>query len=246
MKSSKINWTNRREIKKGEASFSIDTQSNKTPSFNANFAFAVDAFPPEARVFVEAFYKETRQTFNWGEISNLVPPNNRNIGEIGSVESVKFRVLVIDQEIKGLLLGEGDNFVASTGNQEGENRSSIISLKTGTDLGQLAWKLEIDADNLPKLLINKDIPEASHKLKNDPIFRALIYPAVMREILTFYIWDEIQDGEYAEKWIQFAGNFTENDVHACRDQHEKLYWIEEAVSEFAERRKYTDGLIAEL
>ena len=83
-------------------------------------------------------------------------------------------------------------------------------------------------------------------MKHDPIFRALIYPAVMREILTFYIWDEIQDGEYAEKWIQFAGNFTENDVNDCRDQHEKLSWIEEVVSEFAERRKYTDGLIAEL
>ncbi|MDA7615169.1 hypothetical protein N8574_01865 [Akkermansiaceae bacterium] len=246
MKSKKLNWTNRKKINKGEVSFSIDTESNKIPSFNANFAFAADAYPPEAKVKVKAYYKETSQTFNWGEVSNLVPPSNRSLDEIGSIESLKFQVLVIDPKSKGLLLGLGDNFVPSESNQEAVNKSSIISLKAGTNLGQLAWKLEIDADNLPKLLINKNIPEASHKLKYDPLFRALIYPAVMREILTFYIWDEIQDGEYAEKWIQFAGNFTESDVNDCQDSYEKLDWIEEVVSEFSERKKYTNGLIAEL
>ena len=235
-----LNYTNRSKIEKQEVLFSFTEDQGKIPEFNVLFNFDTDAYPPDASVYVEAYHKETRQRFDFGKVSRIVPPEDRKLTELDLSGSIQFRVLIVDESGKhGLLLASGTKFNANSDDNE-INRSSILTVKS-KPIGQIPWRVQIENGEPPILFLNSSIPNSIEKMRNDQVFQALILPAAFREILTFYLWNEDEHSDEAKKWSAFANAFAEPKP-TTQDPSELLAWVDEVVSEFARRFDLSDRL----
>lgn len=237
-----LNYTDRRKIEKHEVLFSFTEDGGDIPEFNALFKFDLEAYPEDASLYVEAHHKETRQRFDFGKVSRITPPKNRKLDELDLSGSIQFNVLIVDESGKhGLLLASGTGFKADPDDGEENNRSNILTVKS-TWLGQLPWRVEIDSGELPKLYLNNSIPNAIKKMRNDAVFQSLILPAALKEILTFYLWNEDWESEAVKQWLAFADDFAESRPES-KDPSELLDWVEEVVSEFAKSFNFSDRLV---
>ncbi len=236
-----LNYTNRRRIEKHEVLFSFTEDGGNIPEFEALFEFNSE-YPKDASLYVEAYYRETRQRFDFGKVSKITPPKNCKLDELDLSGSIQFDVLIVDKSRKhGLVLARGTRFKADSDDGEENNRSSILPVKKA-QLGQLPWKVEIESGELTKLCLNDSIPNAIEKINNDAVFQSLILPAALKEILTFYLWNEDQDSEEAKRWFAFADDFAESRPKS-EDPSELLEWVEEVVEEFAKHHNLGDLLV---
>ncbi len=241
-----LNYTGRARIEKKQAIFSFKDGASEIPEFNVAFNFEENQFPDNASVYVEAHYKETRQRFNFGCIGDISPPTDRRLDKIDLSGPTLFKVLVVDESGRhGLLLGSGNQFRVEEGDSD-DHRAGLLAVKT-CPLGQLPWRVEIQPGLAPTLLINSQIPGGIDKMKSDPTFQALIFPAVLREILMHYLWnDEDAEGnEHFEKWLSFAAIFADSKPQSV-DPFDLISWIDEVTEEFAKQFQLNDRLTQKL
>ncbi len=237
-----FNYTGRKKIDQSEALFSFFGPED-SPSFNVEFRINENDFPNESSVYVEAYYKETRQRYNFGKISKITPPEDRSITEVDLSGSTLFRVLVVDEsESHGLLLASGKAFRADKDNNEEKDRSSILTV-VKKPMGQLTWRVDFETGGIPELCLNSNIPNAIDKMRSDPHFQALVLPAALRQVLIYFLWNEDdEDNEVAEKWMEFAKHFGEEKPDNP-DPLTLMGWVDEIVSEFSIKFNLCDRLL---
>ena len=103
-----FNYTGRHRIHQAEASFQIDSKPGNAPEFSADIRLEKGNYPEDASVYIDAWYKETRQRFSFGKVGRIVPPVSTTLDAVEITEGIQFRVLVIDETGKhALLLGSG-------------------------------------------------------------------------------------------------------------------------------------------
>lgn len=241
-----LNYTGRGKILQKQALFSFNVDAGNPPEFNVTLDIDASAYPANAVVYVEAYFKETRQRFCYGSVSNLRPPENRKLDKIDPSGPTSFRVLVVDESKRhGMLLGFGDQFRADTGDDD-SNKSSILPVRQYS-LGQLPWRIFFESGAAPELHLNSQIPNAIGKMRSDPLFQSLILPAALREVLTHYLWndeDEDSDGDvHFERWMAFASMFGEERPMGD-DPTELNRWVDDIVSAFSERFKLNEMLLS--
>lgn len=227
-----FNYTGRRRIHQTEASFSIETIPGKPPRFSADIRLEQDIYPQDASVYVDAWYKETRQRFFFGNVGKIVPPQSTTLDMVEFSEGIQFRILVVDERGKhALLLGYGSFRVAGEDPHDADKRS-LVSV-VARDLGSLPWKVELDEEMRPSLLINRNIPNPIEKMRSDPVFQALILPIAMRDILKKIIFsDDIdQDGEVYRQWLALALTLTDQPPAGLEGDAQDD-WLGDVVDEF--------------
>lgn len=232
-----INHTGRKRIENSEVSFEI---LETTPlSFETNFTLDFSEYPEDAKVYVEAYYKETRQRFSYGTASKIVPPQNTVLNDIDTSGSTLFRILIVDESgVHGLLLASGDSFRAKP-KDEDSKKSSLFSVST-KDIGQLVWKVDFPDNISPELYLNNKVPGVLERLKSDTTFQALILPAALKEILIHYIHsDPDEEDDSYKKWMGFSHHIAGEmpDDSGTAEKHE---WVEEVVAEFANKFSLVD------
>jgi len=239
-----LNYTGRGKILQKQALFSFNIDSGDPPEFQVALDIDASAYPANSVVYVEAYFKETRQRFCYGPVSDLRPPADRKLDKIDLSGPTAFRVLVVDESQRnGMLLGCGDNFRADTGDDDA-NKSSILPVRH-YPLGQLPWRIFFEPGAAPELHLNSQIPNAIAKMRSDPLFQSLILPAALREVLTHYLWnDEDSEGDvHCERWMAFASMFGEERPNG-EDPTELHRWVDEIVSAFSERFKLNEMLLS--
>lgn len=237
-----FNYTGRHKILQKEASFEILEHADDAPSFNARFEIDHRDMPDEAKVYVETWYKETRQRFDYGTLGNIIPPTDRKLNQIDLSGSTNFRVLIIDESNEhALILASGEGFRYDSGDDEG--RSSLLAVKA-LPLDGLSWKLDFEDPDKPELIINSHIPNALEKMRSDAVFQALILPSAMSQILSRYLFSESSDMESEEftKWLEFTQNFVDSSP-VDMDIEEKEKWLDEVIEQFARRFEFSARLI---
>ena len=241
-----FNYTGRKKIYQDEVLFSL-LGSEDSPSFNVEFKFNERGFPKESALYVEAYYKETRQRYNFGKISAIVHPENRSITEVDLSGLTLFRVIIVDEtESRGRLLASGERFRANSDNKEKKGKSSLISV-VQKPMGQVPWRVDVEPENAPVLCLNKSIPNVIEKIRYDPYFKALVLPAVLREILVRFLWDEVgAENEAMEKWMEFAEKFGEKMPASSEDIGLLEGWVDGVVDEFSKKLSLTDCLLKEM
>jgi hypothetical protein len=185
--------------------------------------------------------------FDFGTVGNLVEPDQsaRYVTDIDAHEAIQFRVKIVDESSPpyGRILGIADQIAPSESKSAQTNKRSILPVEPKL-LGSLVWRLDFDSDR-PVLEVNCDIPNVMDIAKKDDCFFALVYPAVVQQILSRVLLkerhSEIDDDldDWKNMWLKFA--LQQNapslpDLPSSPEDEEYVQsaseWIEEAVKAF--------------
>jgi hypothetical protein len=239
-----FNYTARRKIERKEAIFSFSSEHDSNAEFSVDFRFDdIEQYTESSRLYVEAYYKETRQRFDFGSVSKITPPDSLALTELDLSGGILFDILIVDESSKhGLLLAGGTRFSANDDNKDESNKSSIFDVFV-RPLDQLPWKIDIEYDQKPQLILNSNIPNALGKMRTDPLFQGLVLPAALKQVLTYYLWNsEDEEGdEIYQKWLGLA-LFYNDEKPESTDPGELIAWVDKVVEAFSKRFDLVDKM----
>jgi hypothetical protein len=169
--------------------------------------------------------------------------------ELGA-EGLKFRIKVVKPE-SGRLLARGDSL--GTAEPEESGRRALLRV-VARDLGQEPWKTEPYEDGKPVLVLNDHIPGALAKLNADPVFRALVLPGALRQVLLMMCIakvedkadvDEDSDDHWASEWIRFAEKISGEEKPDWEYLPAVHRWIDKVCQAFSGRFSFMTAFDAE-
>ncbi len=237
----RFNFTGRQSIKWQDAQITLYEQDRTAPAqFDADLDLTSYELEGNAGVYVEAYRQSVLMRFPYGTVDRVLPPSDRLLTGFDSANDVLFRVKVTSVETpQGLLLAEASGIRPRRPDQIEESRMPLLPVRPDPDLERQIYRLEFSDHTT--LLINPNVgnwPE----LARQPGFIALVYPAVLREILTRILvadqFKELDDpGNWQSQWLNYAMRLPGvieipddiEDKDACYD------WVEEAVQSFCRR-----------
>lgn len=251
----RLNFTGRRKIEKGQAHVAIRDDpggSGREHYFELALDLSTHGLPPTARVFVEAFRKETLMRFDFGTVAALATPTpaQSRLRDFGSdPDGVRFRVKVTqpDGPDAGKLLAEADNLAPD----QGTGVTPLIQIAGDDGLGPTPWRLEVTTSQprLPTLFINTQIGGKSMAV--DPIGKPLLLTAAVREIFAALVNAGEEDDP--EHWVNLWRAFATDVLHLldpvevdAEDQSAVDDWVEQAVNAFATEHDLAGQLAAHM
>lgn len=205
-----------------------------------------DGLPEEAAVSLEAYHSSPpiRMRFDLGTVGrlSLPAPDAALLTEFPrEVEAPNFRLKVIDQgAMRGRLLADAQRIRPVDSSEKKDNRQGLLYIGH-QGLGGLIWELECDRAGFePTLWIDTEADPA-RELARDPKFIALVYPEVLRGVLTYLIIHEDskaidEESEWGHAWYKLAASLPEmrGDPITPEDgNEERVEWISRAVRAFA-------------
>ena len=118
---------------------------------------------------------------------------------------------------------------------------SLLSVKPDENLDQEIYR--VDFSNEPVLLINAKIVTWK-EVASSPLFRSLVYPSVLRTILTRILCieeyvDTDDTDDWRCQWLRFAKTHlgSPDPPQDTNDQDSIDKWIDDAVDVFGKREK---------
>jgi hypothetical protein len=245
----RINYTGRKRIDHARAQLELVEQPDKPMKFAGHLDLTGLGLPETAHVIVEAYHKESTQRFECGTVGHIQFPDDTALTEVDVAGSYLFRVKVVDRE------GNGSKLIASAekiqpkepGEPDG-NRDFLLKVISRENTGGIPWKLELDPDGnvKPILVINTKIG-SPEKMRTNPVFRALILPAAIREVLNFIFQNEDNkdpdEGSWQAKWLSFAADLTNGEKDwPTNDDGDITGWVNDVVSGFSTRHVLCEKL----
>lgn len=235
-----FNFTGRKTIPHNAVH--IDVHADGT--FDMTCQFERFGFPAEARVYVEAFTSGSHAVvrFPFGSVDAPQPPNDRSLGTLAA-STVLFNVKVVDESTdSGLLLGVAEGVHGrGDGIWEDASQQSLLPVNP-TDLDQQVWRLTFDPAR-PWLEVNNRIDGIMEIARTDPTFFALVYPSVVRAVLSRICFDdEYTDvdgdlGDWRAQWLRWAVHWhpdNERPPESEVSEQPELWqaWINAVVDQF--------------
>lgn len=241
----RLNFTKRQRILQKDVEIFLREQESNTV-FDARLDLTGYGFPADARVFVEAYRQTTLARFDFGTVSVLQVPLNRSLNEFDTPAAILFRVRVTDVSArKGILLGEADRIRPREQDEKPDRRIPLLPPRPD-DIEEEVWRVEYEG-GATCLVINKRLPDWKETARS-PSFRALVFPAAMRQILARILHVEgvttIEDGnDWRSLWLRFAASLPgSRPVPNADDEYDD--WIEDAVAAFARRARLFENYSA--
>lgn len=239
----RFNYTERVRILQADARISLRDEDG-IPAFDAVLDLDGYGLDPSGLVFVEAYRQTAWMRFPWGSVGALVPATDRKLIEFDTPEKILFRVKVTspgtDGDEHGLLLAEADRIPLKSP-EDGDGNLDPLLPVVPADLEDQIW--QVDFSNKPRLLINRNMGNY-REIGGHPSFIALVYPAVIREILVRVLLvekhrDYDDPDDVNSKWLRFAveilGVGEPPSTEAGDEQ--ALDWVADAVSAFSRKNK---------
>jgi hypothetical protein len=242
----RFNYTNRKRIARENVKILLKPQKD-IPSFDAQVQLDDLKLPATSKVYVEAQYRNSFMRFDFGTVADPRSSEDRTLREIDNRELVSFRVKVVDPTGEhGKVLAEIDGVSPAA---EGPGaRMGILEVKF-SDLGRQAWTLELEGP-IPTLVVNRRLDVNKEYVRSDEAFFSLVYPAVVREILTRAVvieddqdWDSDSD-DWQSLWIGFVRALPGVDAPPRGDdQQQKITWVDGAVRAFCDAQEVCERFI---
>lgn len=242
----RLNYTARKRIVRSDVNVTLQKTEAGTAVFNADLNLAAYEFPFDARVFVEAYRQTTLMRFDFGTVSAPKPPIDRSLADFPSADEILFRIRVTATSgLPGVLLGEADRIRPREQDEKPDLRLPLLPAMPD-DLGHEVWRVDFEGGT--SLLISRDLPNWKQTVSTDT-FRALVYPAAMRQILERILYIEgyqsVDDpDDWRSRWLLFSSQIPgSRDVPKTRDAQEE--WIDNAVAAFARQFKFRSRFVAD-
>lgn len=239
----KFNYTGRVRIMREHAAVTVHSSPDAF-WFSADINLEEYRLPEDALVFVEAYPRRQtaqRARFAFGTVGELHPPEIGMQLDIASKEDVLFRLKVVEPE-KGKILAHADRI-----SPKGEGISqSLLAVQLHDFNDEQCWQVYFGRE--PELRINRRIYPHWRAVAESPVFRALVYPAVLREILTHILRDvghyETDGDDWCDLWLRLAAdNFQAGEppmpeIGEHSPSGEEIdQWIDKAVAGYTRRVK---------
>lgn len=230
----RVNSTGRRRIPRDRITLEVHDGTPRT--FSATIDLTGFDAPPNAEVMLEATCAGSSEvvSIRCGTVARPVPPVRCELSQLRG-EHVFFTLKVIDRSERfGRILGRADGLrPVGGGSPEPAGRRGILPVDTA-DLGDELWRLEFKTEEV-FLLVNAKVPGLAERLRFDPAVFALIYPAILREVLGRALDEQADtDGEeerWSARWLRFARGVHDAPPPAD-DEEERREWIAEVVAGF--------------
>ena len=205
----KFNYTGRKKIKRSDVRIDLLRDDDNRRFFNIGLHLEDLELPETARVYVESYHRSGYQRYDFGTVGKLRIPADRTLGSISASAMPLFRVKVVDK----------------TG-----THGRILAAVDGI------WQLDLDGD-WPVLRLNRTVDEISLIASSDNRFLSLVYPEVLRQILTrILIVDEHTDpdcdDDWPSLWLKLACSLPGMSVPFQTSKAGRQAWIENAVEAF--------------
>lgn len=243
----RFNYTGRQKIARDKVSISLERNAESVLTFDADIDLSELGLPPSACVYLEAYRHMYYRRYSFGRVGSLVPPGDRSIPEIDDSHSIRFRLKVAESDGDSQrLLAVADRISPSEIEKEKTKGVSILPVSC-EDLGNKLWNLKLEGQGAdgPILEVNRRVSLIMEIARSDPHFQALVFPEVVRQVLTFIVcspdYDEDDDNEDSwSLWLKFASGFPgcKEKPKAASDSTTKEEWVERVVQAFSYQQKY--------
>lgn len=227
----KLNYTNRKSL--GAEDIPINIVSG---AFEINLE-SVGNFdlPSDSLIIVEPYKNVRRLRVPYGTVGNPETPPlpERSLGEFSEYDNVLFRIKIVEKD-SGKILAETNVHP----HIDGERPKKSLLPVDWEDNVEGCWRVDFEGD--PMLIIDREI---GRKEKSNN-FLALVYPAVLREILTHILiveeFDHTDDDDHRfSHWLRFGKRFASDfpDKSESGFQAKAWEWINNASTQFAKELK---------
>jgi hypothetical protein len=243
----RLNYTARQRIAQADCEIVIRESGNGGAEFSAGLHLDAYEFPFDARIFIEAYRQTMLMRFDFGAVSAPRPPADRTLSDFPSSDEILFRVRVTATSgMPGVLLGEADRIRARGPDEKPDSRLPLLPAAPD-DLGDEVWRVDFEGGTT--LLISRDLPNWKQTVSTDT-FRALVYPAAMRQILEKILYVEgylnVDDpDDWRSKWLLF-GSRIPGSRSVPRTREEQGEWIDTAVESFARQFGLRTRFVADI
>lgn len=236
----RINFTGRKRIPHANVQLVLEEQGDLPPRFSGSVDLSGLGLPDDARVYVEAYHKESTQRFDCGKVGAFRFPKNTTLTDIDDSGAYNFRVKVLaDSDGEARLAASADKIQAREPGTPNSEHEELLKVGRRQNTEGIPWIVELpDFDNgLPLLLFNSSIPGATEKMRHDPVFRGLVLPAAIRQVLAKLMVDESltdpEPGSWQERWLRWSDRFADGPPPSPEEAEEQEEWIDGVVSGFS-------------
>jgi hypothetical protein len=242
----RINSTGRKKISQDKIDLRILSVAPGEPlKAKIGIDLASLEVPTSAAVSVEAYHRSTSMRFDCGTVGAKKIPEILCLNELDQAGGVLFRIKVVDQDKQpGKILASADRVRPSI---EGDHmgRKSIFPVEY-RDLGQEIWRVDINDDAGPSLLLNSKIPTLMHRIHENPLVAGALLPAAFRIVLLYMAYNPSEDDEdgagWKADWRRFCieGLGVEDDPEDLEDDEARDLWVDDAVRRYCETRAFVE------
>ena len=241
-----FNFTGRKKIRSKDVTI-LTFVKEGTLTFTVDLDLVAYNLPDKSALFIEAYRQSSWMRFALGTIETYNSENIYELSEFNESGGVLFRLKVTDMDAKkGLIIAMADKIQPLSEDGSTNGRDCILSVRP-VDMSAI-WRVDLDDVAYPVLCLNKDAG-SKISLAHSWHFITMVYPALVREILTRVAENKVDDwidtpDSWEYKWYSFArsvkgvyempylydGADAEIDNEAKREIRE---WVDTAVEAFA-------------
>jgi hypothetical protein len=200
-------------------------------------------FPGDARIRVKLVENKRVEICDFGTVGN--PEADVDIGSLRfHAPSCQIRISSSHQP-DGLLLASTSSWTFRTdGDQEG------ILIFQAMPIAPRSWELEIRSEEYPLLKVDERIPDAANWAGGSPLFAALVFPAVLKDIFSHILTNndgQRPDGGWMLDWMKFADDLVGQGSLPQQDEPTEIEkWCDRLVETFLARYEIGDKALSEL
>jgi hypothetical protein len=243
-----IRLTGRRQLPSSLADVGIrEVGAKRLVTMSFKDPAALRGFPPSAHVTLRLAENKQMEVLDFGTIGapkSIAELKNTSFGD----PSCQVRVADTGTDHLGLLLGSTKTWRLNSDRTPEEGSVRGILRFQPANIAPRAWKLDIQEDAHPIVLVDNRINDPRTWAKTNPVFVACVLPAILH-----MVFDDIlskpdpADTEWMSDWLRWAdtvmtGTQIPNDHQDMKSRHE---WIEQLIESFCQRHRLSDRVVDE-
>lgn len=242
----RIRLTGRRQLSKSAVKVSLsELGGDPLVVVTITHPDAFRPFPPDARVSLRLVENKGVEIVDLGTVGKLHTSRKLQSREL-TAPSCQLRIADPGHKAKGLLLASTDTWTLRGDDEKNDEKSRGILQFLPAETAPQSWKLQINDNDYPLVLVDNRIPNAGLWARNDPTFVGTALPAVVRQI-----FDEILRGEFDEdtpwvvSWMQWAEGILPGATPSIpeEDRVARLDYIDRLLDSFCSRHDLATKLL---
>ncbi|MBO9518474.1 MAG: hypothetical protein J7493_10430 [Porphyrobacter sp.] len=243
----RIRLTGRRQLSKSAVRISLsELGGDPLVVVTISRPEAFESFPPDSRVTLRLVENKNVEIVDLGTVSKLHSSKKLQSKSM-TAPTCQLRVADVGHKAKGLLLASTDSWTLKGDDaDENENSKGILQFLPA-DTDPQSWKLTINENDYPLVLVDKRIPNAGLWARNDPVFKGTVLPTIIRQIFDEILRDEYSaDTPWVVHWMQWAEAILPGSLPPLGEDQDKatrMDYLERLVDSFCSKHELAAKLL---